>query len=113
MSNGKDIIILLIAGLIVPVDLSKLSDVIKNDAVKKTEYDKLVKEVHKIDTTKFVLKTKYDTDNSKIEEMIKLVGNKIAKQGGLATKNKLADVENKTPDANSLVKKTDLNAKIN
>ena len=26
----------------VPVDLSKLSDVVKNDVVKKTEYDKLV-----------------------------------------------------------------------
>ena len=26
----------------VPVDLSKLSDVVKNDIVKKTEYDKLV-----------------------------------------------------------------------
>ena len=45
--------------------------------------------------------------------MIKLVGNKIAKQGGLATKNELAAVEKKIPDANSLVKKTDLNAKIN
>ena len=42
---------------------------------------------------------------------MKEVGNKIAKQGGLAPKNELASVENKTPDAYSLVKKTDLNAK--
>ena len=34
----------------VPVDLSKLSDVVKND-VKKTEYNKLVRKVDIIDTT--------------------------------------------------------------
>ena len=46
----------------VPVDLSKLSDVVKNDVVKKTAYDKLVAKVNSIDNTGFVLKTKYDTD---------------------------------------------------
>ena len=46
----------------VPVDLSKLSDVVKNDVVKKTGYDKLVAKVNNIDTSRFVLKTKYDTD---------------------------------------------------
>ena len=39
----------------VPVDLSKPSDVVKND-VKKTVYDKLVAEVNSIDTSVFVLK---------------------------------------------------------
>ena len=34
----------------VPVDLSKLSDVVKNDVVKKTVYDKLVAKVNSIDT---------------------------------------------------------------
>ena len=43
----------------VPVDLSKLSDVVKNDVVKKTVYNKLVTKVNNIDTSKFVLKTKY------------------------------------------------------
>ena len=42
----------------VPVDLSKLSDVVKNDVVKKTVYDKLVAKVDDIDTNDFVLKTK-------------------------------------------------------
>ena len=42
----------------VPVDLSKLSDVVKNDVVKKTVYDKLVAKVKNIDTSDFVLKTK-------------------------------------------------------
>ena len=35
----------------VPVDLSKLSDVVKNDVVKKTVYDKLVTKVNSIDTS--------------------------------------------------------------
>ena len=38
----------------VPVDLSKLSDVVKNDVVKKTEYNKLVTRVDHIDTTNYV-----------------------------------------------------------
>ena len=46
----------------VPVDLAKLSNVVKNDVVKKTEYNKLVTKVDNSDTTIFVLKTKYDTD---------------------------------------------------
>ena len=40
----------------VPVDLSKLSNVVKNDVVKKTEYNKLVTKVDNIDTTNFVKK---------------------------------------------------------
>ena len=40
----------------VPLYLSKLSDVGKNDAVKKTPYDKLVAKVNNIDTSHFVLK---------------------------------------------------------
>ena len=38
----------------VPNDLAKLSNVFKNDVVKKTEYDKLVAKVDNIDTTGFV-----------------------------------------------------------
>ena len=41
----------------VPVDLSKLRDVIKNDVVKKTIYGKLVAKVDDVDTSEFVLKT--------------------------------------------------------
>ena len=41
----------------IPVDLSKLSDVIKNDVVKKDVYDKSVAKVNNIDTSRFVLKT--------------------------------------------------------
>ena len=66
----------------VPVDLSKLSDVIKNDVVKKTVYDKLVAKVNIIDISRFVLKTKYDTDKSELE-------NKISDTSGLVKKNRL------------------------
>ena len=38
-----------------PVDLSKLSDVVKNDVVKKTVYHKLVAKVNSIDTSAFIL----------------------------------------------------------
>ena len=54
----------------VPVDLSKLSDVVKNEVVKKTVYDKLVAKVNSIDTSGFVLKTKYGTDKSELENKI-------------------------------------------
>ena len=54
----------------VPVDLSKLSDVVKNDVVKKTAYDKLVTNVNNIDTSGFVLKTEYDTDKPELENKI-------------------------------------------
>ena len=54
----------------VPVDLSKLSDVVKSDVVKKDVYDKLVAKVNNINTSGFVLKTKYDTDKSEFENKI-------------------------------------------
>ena len=52
----------------VPTDLSKLSDVVKNDVVKKTMYNKLVAKVNNIDTTDFVLKTKYNTNKTELEK---------------------------------------------
>ena len=50
--------------------MSKLSDVVKNDVVKKTVYDKLVAKVNNIDTNDFVLKTKYQTDKTELEKKI-------------------------------------------
>ena len=78
----------------VPADLSKLSNVVKNDVVKKTTYDKLVAKVNNIDTSGFVLKDKYDTDKSKLE-------NKIPDASGLVKKShyntKIADIEGEIP----------------
>ena len=44
----------------VPVDLSQISDVLKNDVVKKTVDDKLVAQVNSIGISAFVLKAKND-----------------------------------------------------
>ena len=54
----------------VPVDLTKLSNVVKNNVVKKTEYDELVTKVDNTDITGFVLKIKYDTDKSDLEKKL-------------------------------------------
>ena len=75
-----------------PVDLSKLSDVVKNDVVEKTAYHKLVAKINNIDTNNFVLKTKYKTDKTELEKNIKNV--------------KLTELENKIPDTSSLATKT-------
>ena len=55
----------------VPINLSKLSDV-KND-VKKTVFDKLVVKVNSIDTSRFALKTNYDTDKKELENKIPVI----------------------------------------
>ena len=54
----------------VPVDLNKLSDVVKNDVVRKPVYDKVVAKVNSIDTSGFVLETKHDNDKKELKEKI-------------------------------------------
>ena len=49
---------------------------VKNDVVKKTEYNKLVTKVDNIDTTNFVKKNKYEKDGPDFEDKI----NKIDKR---------------------------------
>ena len=56
--------------VLIPTDFSKLSNAVKNDVVKKDVYNKLVAKVNGIDTIKFILKTKYDTDKSELENKI-------------------------------------------
>ena len=63
----------------VPTDLSKLSNVVKSDVVKKTAYNKLVAKVDNIDTSDFVLKTKYDTDKAELEKKIPNINNLATK----------------------------------
>ena len=50
--------------------MGKLSDVVKIDVIKKAVYDKLVAKVNNIDTSDFVLKTKYNTDKAELEKKI-------------------------------------------
>ena len=72
----------------VSIDLSKLSDAVKNDVVKKDVYDKLVPQVNNIDTSGFALKTKCDTDKSELK-------NKIPDTSDLVKKKKLTELEKK------------------
>ena len=85
------------------VDLSKVSDAVKNDVAKKTVYDKLAAKVNNIDTSDFVLKTKYQTDKTELE-------NKIPDVSNLVKKTKLTELENKIPDISNLATKAALTA---
>ena len=119
----------------IPVTLSKLSDVVKNDVVKWTDYNKLVTKVDNIDTTNFVKKNKCEKDGSDFEDKISKIDKKIPDVSslvkktdfntkvtetegkipsitGLTTNSELTAVENKIPNVSSLVKKTDYNTKI-
>ena len=112
----------------VPVDLSKLSHVVKNDAVKKTVYDKLVAKVDNIDTSSLVKKADCNTKISEIEDKIPdtsglvketdyntkvtEIKDKSPDISGLARKTALTTVDNKIPSISGLVKKTDYNTKI-
>ena len=60
----------------VPVDLAKSSNVVKNDVIKKTEYDKLVAKVNGIDNTNFVSRTKYEKIGSDFEDKIDIIDKK-------------------------------------
>ena len=64
----------------VPVDLSKLSDAVKNYVVKKTVYNKLVAKVNSINTSAIVLKTKCDTDKTELEKKIPDTSGLVKKQ---------------------------------
>ena len=70
--------------------MSKLGNVVNNEVVKKTVYDKLVAKVSAIDTSGFVLKKQYTTDKSGLEK-------------------KVNGADKKIPDASGLVKKIDYN----
>ena len=59
----------------VPVDLSKLSDVVKNNV-----YDSLVAKVNNIDTSEFLLKTKCQTDKAELDNKILIL---LKKQSSL------------------------------
>ena len=125
-----------------PDDLAKLSNVVKNEVVKKTTYNTLKNKVDAIDTSKFVSRTKFTTDTNSLDDKIDKVEKKIPDISGLATKSsvtrliteqedytdkvkeKIPDisnlatasaliaVENKIPDITSLITKTDFDVKL-
>ena len=103
----------------VPDDLAKLSNVVKNDVVKKTEYNALKTKVDDIDVSKYVGRTKYETDGKAIYDKIDAFEKKIpvltdfvttARINLLATKTALTTVENKIRDISNLATKASLSS---
>ena len=96
----------------VPVDLAKLSNVVKNEVVKKTDYSTKITSIESqiagltkntvdnladitklkaVDTNNFVLKTKLASDVTTLENKIDTVDKKIPDINRLATKTSLND----------------------
>ena len=107
-----------------PVDLSKLSDVIKNDVVKKTDYNAKITEIgNKIPgISNLVTKTALNTVENKIPDVSELatkawltaVEKKIPIINNFATKIALTNLSNTVLDIdiNTLIKKSDLTQKL-
>ena len=110
----------------VPTDLSKLSVVVKNDVVKKTDYNTKITEIEGkiLNTSGLVKKTDYNTKITEIEgkipntssvvkttdynTKITEIENKIPDISDLATITVLTIVENKIPSISNLATKTAL-----
>ena len=91
----------------VPVDLSKQSDVVKNDVVEKDVYNAKIKNIeHKIpDITNVATNT---TLNAKLND----IKNKIPDITNLAATAAFTTVGKKVPCVSGLIKKADYDAKI-
>ena len=122
----------------VPNDLAKLNNVVKNDVVKKTDYNTKVTSIENqiagvtkntldnladkaklkaVDTSNFVLKTKLTDDVNTLETKIDTVDKKISDISGLATKTSLtsylqtATFNSKVTEVENKIKATDIIAK--
>ena len=84
----------------VPVDLSKLTNVVKTDVTKKAEYNKLVNKVNNIDTSGFILKTKYDRDKLESENKIPSITNLVKKTN---YNTKISEIEAKIPSITAIL----------
>ena len=122
----------------VPVDLAKLSNVVKNDVVKKTDHNTKVTSIENqiagvtkntldnlgdltklkaVDTNNFVLKTKLASDVTTLENKIDAVDKKIPDISELAPKTSLtsylrtATFNSKNTEVENKIKATDIIAK--
>ena len=122
----------------VPVDLSKLSNVVNNDVVEKTDYNTKVTNIESqiagvtkstldnlgditkikaVDTNSFVLKTKLASDVTTLENKIDTIDKKIPDISGLAAKTSLtsylqtATFNSKVTEVENKIKATDIIAK--
>ena len=121
-----------------PVDLAKLTNVVENDVVKKTDYNTKVTSIETqiagltkntvdnladitklkaIDTNSFFLKTKLASDVTTLENKIVTVDKKIPDVSGLATKTSLTSYlqtstfNSKVTEAENKIKANDIIAK--
>ena len=121
-----------------PTDLAKLSNVVKNDVVKKTDYNTKVtsienqiagitkntidnladiKKIKAVDTNSFVLKTKLASDVTTLENKIDTVDKKIPNISVLATKTSLnaylqtSTFSSKVTEVENKIKAADIIAK--
>ena len=121
-----------------PTDLAKLSNLVKNDVVKKTDYNTKVTSIESqiagvtkntldnladltklkaVETSSFVLKTKLASDVTTLENKIDTVDKKIPDISGLATKTSLtsylqtATFNSKVTEVENKIKATDIIAK--
>ena len=122
----------------VPTDLAKLSNVVKNNVVKKTDYNTKVTNIENqiagvtkntvdnladitkrkaVDTSNFVLKTKLTADVNTLDNKIDGVEEKITDVSGLATKTSLSNYlrtitfNSKVTEVENKIKATDIVAK--
>ena len=122
----------------VPADLAKLSNVVKNEVVKKTDYNTKVTNIESqiagvtkntlnnladitklkaVDTNNFVLKTKLASDVTTLENEIDTIDKKIPDISGLATKTSLtsylqtATFNSKVSEVENKIKSADIIAK--
>ena len=105
----------------VPIDLAKLSNVVKNEVIKKTIYNTLKNKVDAIDTSGFVTRTKFTIDINALDDKIDKVEKKIPDISGLATKSSVTrliteqkdytdEVKKEIPYVSDLASKTELTA---
>ena len=121
-----------------PADLAKLSNLVKNDVVKKTDYNTKLTSIENqiagvtkntvdnladitklkaVDTSNFVLKTKLTADVNTLENKIDTVDKKIPDVSGLATKTSLTSYlqtttfNSKVTEVENKIKATDIIAK--
>ena len=98
-----------------------MSNVVKNDVVKKTTYNTLKNKVDAIDISNFVSRTRFTTVTNSLDDKIDKVEKKIPDISGLATKSSVTrliteqedytdKVKEKIPDISGLASKTELTA---
>ena len=92
----------------VPIDLSKVIDVVKNDVVKKDIYNAKIKIIENeiSDIPNLATNTSLNAKKNGVKIKIPNIAN-------LATTTAITAVENKIPNVSDLLKKTDFNTNIN